>query len=108
MIKAQWAKARLDFRFEAITSRERMWHKDTFFVRVWHSGTPDVVGIGECPLFRGLSADDRPDYTKVLADFCRRPSEWRLCSYPSIRFGFETAMADLEAGGRRLWADGRR
>lgn len=49
MIKAQWAKARLDFRFEAITSRERMWHKDTFFVRVWHSGTPDVVGIGECP-----------------------------------------------------------
>lgn len=106
MIKAQWAKARLDFRFEAITSRERMWHKDTFFVRVWHSGTPDVVGIGECPLFRGLSADDRPDYTKVLADFCRRPSEWRLCSYPSIRFGFETAMADLEAGGRRLWSDG--
>ena len=42
MIKAQWAKARLDFRFEAITSRERMWHKDTFFVRVWHSDTPEI------------------------------------------------------------------
>lgn len=105
MLTAQWARYGLDFRFEAVTSRERMWRKPTYFVRVFDPERPETVGIGECPLFPGLSADDRPDYEAVLTAVCRAPESWRNCIYPSIRFGFETAMADLAGGGLGRWTD---
>lgn len=106
-LKAQWAPLDLDFTFEAITSRERMWHRRTYIVRVWNADNPEVCGLGECGLFRGLSSDDTPDYESRLAQWCSTPEQWERCVLPSVRFGFETAMADLESGGRRRWSSGR-
>lgn len=94
MLRADWYKYILDFRFEAITSRERMWHKPTYIVRVWDDATPEDVRIGEAPLFPGLSADDVPDFEDVLTAVCRTPERWRECTYPAIRFAFETVLAD--------------
>jgi len=62
--------------------------------------------LGECALFRGLSADDVPDYEKVLADLCWNINEYKdsyqekFKKYPSIVFGLETAFADLAHGCR--------
>ena len=106
MIKAQWAKARLDFRFEAITSRERMWHKDTFFVRVWHSDTPDVVGIGECPLSVGCRQMTGQTTRKFLLTSVGVLRNGACAAIHRFVSGSRAAMADLEAGGRRLWSDG--
>jgi len=104
MLKAQWCRYRLDFRFLAKTSRDEMLVKDTYFVKLYDSATPDKYGLGEVALFKGLSADDVPDFEAVLSRACADPA----CELPemsSIRFGFETAMADLSNGGRRVIYD---
>ncbi len=103
MLAARWTPLDLDFTFEAITSRERMWHKRTYLVQVYDSAEPDIYGVGECALFRGLSADDVPDYEDRLSTVCAAPQLWRDCTMPSVRFGFETAFADLQHCGKRLW-----
>lgn len=89
-MRAEWAPYRLDFRFEARTSRERMRHKDTYFVRLSDPST-GRVGVGECALFRGLSADDVPDYESLLSRACSAPAV--LPAESSIRFGLESALA---------------
>ena len=73
--------------------------KDTFILRVHDSEVPGVTGLGECALFRGLSAEDTPSYTAHLENFCSDPSADTLPEISSIRFGFETAMLSLNARG---------
>lgn len=96
MLKAQWMPYRLLFNFEARTSRSTMTYKDTYLVRVFDSNSPEHAGIGECALFRGLSSDDTPDYEHVLSRACLNPNAALDSPYSSIRFGFETALANLE------------
>ncbi len=87
-MKAQWTAYTLDFKFLARTSRESMRQKFTYFIRL------DDGRVGECALFRGLSADDVPDYEAQLAATCASPET--LPPYSSIRFGLETAMMHAE------------
>lgn len=96
MLQAAWIPYRLLFNFEARTSRQVMTYKDTYFIRVSDSERPDHIGYGECALFRGLSADDRPDYEAILAEACRHPETALESPCSSIRFGFETAFGNLE------------
>ncbi|MCH5221473.1 MAG: o-succinylbenzoate synthase [Muribaculaceae bacterium] len=98
MLQAQWCKYRLNFVFDAITSRETMRAKDTYFVRVFDSDRPDAtIGVGECALFKGLSADDLADYEATLSAMCRAPRSALTSSYSSIRFGFEMALRRCES-----------
>lgn len=119
MLVAQWAAYRLDFLETAITSRQQMQVKDTYFVRVFDPLNPGVFGVGECPLFKGLSAEDDDCYEAMLSQACHMvstcPSESvSLKCVPeisSIRFGFEMALNDYAAGGTRRffdseWTDG--
>ncbi|MDR1415314.1 MAG: o-succinylbenzoate synthase [Odoribacteraceae bacterium] len=104
MLQALFAKRLLRFKSPAVTSRGVMMEKETWFVKVRETGS-DRFGVGECPLFRGLGADDRPGYADRLAEACARvadfrPEEWR--EWSSICFGMETALADLREGGRRV------
>lgn len=91
--------------------------KDTYFVRVFDPRIPEIHGVGECPLFKGLSAEDNDGYEAVLAHTCRAVSyatsvaEIELPEVSSIRFGFEMALNDYASGGCRRffdspWADG--
>ena len=81
-----------------------MREKITYFVRIHDTDRSEVCGIGECALFRGLSADDTADYEKRLSEVCQNPCG-ELPAMSSIRFGFETAMADLRNGGIRKVCD---
>ncbi len=63
------------------------------------------TGIGECAPLPLLSCDDVPDYAEILARHCemlvmsgRIPYE-DLRPYPSMLFGLETALLQLERGG---------
>ena len=102
MLTARFTPYTLRFNFVARTSRAAMHEKETYFV---HIAGPDGEGVGECALFRGLSADDVPDYETALAEACRNPEAALQSPCSSIRFGFETALADYHAGGRRVWTD---
>ena len=67
-------------------------------------GYAGVFGLGECAVFRGLSADDVPAYEDKLRELCANISadkETDLHEFPSIRFGLETAINDFANGCRR-------
>lgn len=89
--------------------------KETYFIKIWDEVNPNVYGIGECALFRGLSADDVPDYETQLKKVCENIAninEEDLSELSSIKFGVETAMADLKNGGKRQifetpWSNGK-
>lgn len=106
MLRAEYWKYLLRFKEAAGTSRGVLTEKETFFVRVWEEACPEVSGVGECALFRGLSADDCPGYEEKLAEVCRNIAEVRteeLRGWSSIRFGVEMALADLRNGGRGVY-----
>jgi o-succinylbenzoate synthase len=105
MLKATYARRMLHFKEEAVTSRGAMRRRECWFVKVWEEEEPERFGVGECALFRGLSAEDVPGYEEQLARACARVNvfqeeEWR--EWSSICFGMETALADLAHGGQRL------
>lgn len=81
-----------------------MTQKLTYIIRLMDADKPDKCALGEAALFKGLSADDVPEYEKVLADLCWNINDYKdtykdkFKRYPSIVFGLETAFADLENG----------
>ena len=90
----------LNFKRPSGTSRGVLTSKETFFLAIDQEGKK---GIGECNLFRGLSADDVPDYEAKL--------QWveqhlylgeeallkELVAFPSIQFGVEQAFRSVTA-----------
>ena len=105
MLKASYTPYILHFKVPSGTSRGVLTQKETYFLKVWDEHNPDCFGIGECALFKGLGADDRPDYEAMLQTVCRgidRIDEIDLSTWSSLRFGVETALLDLQHGGRRM------
>lgn len=107
-MKAAYAPYRLIFKAPAGTSRGVLRYKDTYFLKVWDESNPDVFGLGECALYKGLSREDTPQYEDKLRELC-----FNICNdvatdlsdYSSLQFGFETALYDFSNGGRRVIAD---
>ncbi len=111
MIKARYERYLLHFKEPAITSRQTMTEKETFFITLYDEESPSLFGVGEAALFRGLGADDRPDYEACLESLCRDINEGILVidrtpggsstlgeyrhPYSSIMFGLESAVTDL-------------
>ncbi|MDE7154259.1 MAG: o-succinylbenzoate synthase [Muribaculaceae bacterium] len=90
-MKLDYSRYELIFREPAITSRSTMLTKETYFIKVSDPRVPGGSVVGEVPLFRGLSAEDSPQFGQLLADYCRdftgTQSPW--CS--SLAFGMESA-----------------
>ncbi len=104
-MKAAFAPYRLQFIEPGGTSRGVLYHKDTYFLKIWDEENPEVYGLGECALFKGLSAEDNDTYEDKLRELCRNIENGQqtdLMEYSSIMFGFETAIRDLSMGGKRL------
>ncbi|MCM1504485.1 MAG: o-succinylbenzoate synthase [Muribaculum sp.] len=111
MIKAKYRRYLLKFKEPATTSRQTMTEKETFFITLYEEESPSLFGVGEAAIFRGLSADDKPDYETELAKVCdlicngsisvRNETDGSyslgdyLHPYSSIQFGLESAVADL-------------
>ena len=98
---AKYCKYILRFKQPAGTSRGVLTEKETYFIKVYEPSTPEVFGIGECALFRGLSADDVPDYEQRLSALCQaisRDEQSDLTQFPSMLFGLETSVYDLSSG----------
>ena len=103
-MKADFIKYTLNFKIPGGTSRGILHTKDSYFIIIREK---DRVGIGECGILRGLSADDVPDYEKALKWTClnihlgKRTLENELLRFPSIYFGVEMALEDFKNGGNR-------
>ncbi len=93
----------LHFIRPAVTSRGALSVKETYYISLTDPTQPGVEGIGECALFRGLGADDRPDYADKVEEVCRAINEGcrmpDLTGWSSIRFGLESALESFRHGG---------
>ena len=70
MLNAKYSKYNLLFNSPATTSRAIMQEKETFFIKIWDTSNPNIYGIGECAIFRGLSAEDNSNYENTLKTIC--------------------------------------
>ncbi|OKL41796.1 o-succinylbenzoate synthase [Pontibacter flavimaris] len=109
----------LQFKFDARTSRGAISEHKVYFVKVWDTATPEVYGRGECAPLAGLSLDHRPDLEQKLRQVAELvnnqqvelsvdaelPQELGLQEWPALRFALETALLDLENGGKGLLYD---
>lgn len=99
-MKAHYKRYVLKFKRPGGTSRGVLTEKETWFLYLTEG---NKIGVGECGLFRGLSADDRPDYEDQLKGLCdlinqnQRVSLASLQAFPSIQMGYETALLSLQS-----------
>lgn len=96
----------LKFRQPAMTSREILYEKPTYILKLWDEKEPEIFGVGEAAEFPGLSpeADYRYEYKlmELLANVAiGRPTD--LSKHSSIQFGFEQALRDFASGGRHIY-----
>lgn len=107
MLQATFQKYTLHFKSPGGTSRGVLRTKDSWFIFLRSEDDPFVTGIGECGLLRGLSMDDVPEYEEKLEEVCREINNYSfwleegLRQFPSIHFGLEMALKDLETNGTK-------
>ena len=93
----------LIFKLAAGTSRGVLQQKNTWFIKIYNPKNPSKHGLGEINMFEGLSYDDRTDFYDKLQEIQKHPEETlnnihaSLIEFPSIRFGVETALLDLNS-----------
>ena len=104
-MKASFKNIDLQFKFPAGTSRGVLLQKPSSFLILEKDG---FIGIGECSTIPDLSIDPVESYSEKLDELCRLlnegydPSTIVLDDFPSIAFGLETALLDLNAYGSKI------
>lgn len=99
-MKATVKKHILEFKRPSGTSRGVLNTKETWFLTIEEN---NKKGVGECGIFRGLSYDDRLDYSDKLQWVCEniylgKDALWEaLREWPSIQFGVEQAFLSLDS-----------
>lgn len=105
MLTAKYKKHILRFRFPAGTSRGILYEKPSYYLVLSDN---NFSGIGECSIIPGLSIDDHPDYEYKISQICSLINDGKdisnldLRSKPSIEFGLETAILDLQNQGKKI------
>ena len=108
MLEATYRKLTLQFNTPAGTSRGILHSKDSYFIFINDDQYPEVSGIGECSILKGLSPDDRPELESKLKQVCHNfpyalgNSNEFLAEWPAIRAAVEMALTDLNTGGKRI------
>lgn len=98
-----------DFKKPSGTSRGVMTQKKSWFIELQENG---ISAWGECSIIEKLSPDylDDASYFGKIQEFL---GQWQnnsleieaMNEFPSIKFGIETALLDLETGGKRILFD---
>ncbi len=109
-LQAQFQSFQLRFLRPMGTSRGVMTERETAIILL-RDDRRGISGLGECAPLPGLSIDARPDFNAKLDEICQQISngvdclELDLAGWPSIRFGLETALRQLESGGDKILFD---
>lgn len=115
-LKTSFFRRSFTFNFSARTSRGAMKDKVSWFVKIWNSEAPSIIGYGECGPLPGLSIDDTPVLEQTLANALASLEKVSVApenvyavvqsvvpaGYPSITFALETALLDLLNGGKQI------
>jgi o-succinylbenzoate synthase len=106
-MQASVEKHTLQFSFPAGTSRGVLHEKDSWFIRIWDESNPAIVGIGECSIIPKLSIDDVPELEEVIAQTIdqintKGERSFSANKFPALEFAIETALLDLQTGGKQI------
>jgi o-succinylbenzoate synthase len=99
MIKAQVSRIDLQFITPGQTSRGTLYSKPSWFFILEQNG---FSGVGECSVIPGLNPEYKDGYEQKIFEIAEKinsgvvPSLDELDEFPSIRFGLETALLDLQ------------
>lgn len=106
MKQLNYIKKTFHFKRPSGTSRGILTEKHAWILEVRNSENPFLVGRGECSVIPGLSPDFESfsDYEQKLDRLCENLDE-PLDAFPSIKFGLECALLDLENGGKSVYFD---
>ncbi|MCR9174319.1 MAG: o-succinylbenzoate synthase [bacterium] len=105
--KVSYEKKTFVFKRPSGTSRGVLTEKHAWFLHVSDTDNPKVKGIGECSIIPGLSPDFESfeQYEAKLDRFCEDPTNEDITAWPSLLFGWESALLDLKSEGRRFYFD---
>jgi o-succinylbenzoate synthase len=107
MLIASAEKKILNFERPAGTSRGVLTDKLCWIIKVWDKASPHLLGVGEASVIKTLSPDWSPNYEIKLAEvvqnieYHKQSNFEDLKEFPSIKFGCEMAVIDLESGGKQ-------
>ncbi len=108
MLKADYKYHQLQFKKPSGTSRGVLHTKDSWFIRIWDENNPEKKGIGECSIIPNLSIDDTDTLEDKIKEVCDNISDYfywlngGLVKYPALQFAIETALLDLQRGGKHI------
>lgn len=109
MLKASFAKYPLFFKKPSGTSRGILNEKESYFLKVWNTESPNIIGWGEASIISGLSWDDPSRMTEKLrwiVENIELPLDQLmsgLVDFPAIRMALEMALLDLKSNGQKIW-----
>ncbi len=109
MYQASLEKYTLDFKQPSGTSRGVLTQKNSWFIRIWKTNQPEIVGIGEASIIENLSPEWNVAYTHFIESVVANINAYvqqeikGLANYPSIYFAIEMALRDLEHGGKQVY-----
>jgi o-succinylbenzoate synthase len=103
-MKAHFKKYNLQFKRPAKTSRGEYRVRNVWFLFLEENGK---TGIGECAPLPGLSSETPEEVETLLKEICVNPSYFienldSTQNISSVRFALETALPDLQNGGRQI------
>ena len=109
MLQARYIKHTLQFKQASGTSRGILKTKNSWFLILCDTNNPNIQGVGECSIIEGLSPENLEKYESKLQFVCQNIDQRehlldKLSKFPSIQFGLETALLDIQAkGGKTLF-----
>src|SRR5690554_1723634 len=109
-LKASFEEKVFEFKRPSGTSRGILTEKKAWFITVWNKNNPNIKGRGECSIIPELSPDYKDDlqYESKVRDVVKNVDYFfskieELQDFPSIYFGLEMALLDLENGGKGIF-----
>ena len=106
MVRASYIAHPLIFIRPAGTSRGVLEQKPCWFIRL--TSEDGTTGIGEVSYIPGISVEDQEEMDIKLDHICKLISRGEmdplqpLPSMPGVQFALETAVRDMETGGKRI------
>jgi len=109
MYRASLEKYTLHFNHPSGTSRGILTQKNSWFIRLWKTEDPSIVGIGEASIIENLSPEWNEGYEHFIESVVTNINAYvlrgieGLKNYPSIHFALEMALNELENGGKGVY-----
>ncbi len=100
---------KLKFKKPAKTSRNIFNEKLHWLVKIWDIKNPKVIGIGEAAPLEFLSPDYNDDLGQIIETKINQLVEGHRFEdldfekLPSVKFAIESALLDLENGGKQIY-----